>query len=113
MKIAHPADALRYLWQLATTPRRFEEFRRALADESQARARDLAWLRREMKLDRPVVALPNPCWTCGATTGQVVATAERSRWTKDRGPYTERVRVVRCATCGICQDAPTEGSEGR
>lgn len=107
------AALLRHLWQIATAPRRLDELTRALADESSARARDLAWLRRELRLDRPLVPLPNPCYTCGATTGQVVATAPRTRWTQERGQHTEPVRVIRCGTCGITQDAPTEGSEGR
>ena len=97
---------LRQLWQIATAPRRLDELTHALDDESSACARDLAWLRRELKLDRPFVPLPNPCYTCGATTGQVVATAERTRWSQERGQHTEPVRVIRCGTCGVCQDAP-------
>jgi len=103
--------ALSTLAELATLPRRVTEIDRRLAVETRARTEDTIWLRRELGLHVATVPLPYPCVLCDATHGRELARVSRPTWDASTKTTALRwCRVLKCVGCGLCQDAPVDGS---
>lgn len=103
--------ALATLADLATLPRRVTEIDRRLAVETRLRVEDTVWLRRELGLHIAPVELPAPCYTCGATHGREIARVSRPTWDASTKTTALRwCRVLKCVGCGLCRDAPVDGS---